>query len=34
VNLMQEQHAYEALARVVNAAGDLLDTLIAMAPNS
>jgi flagellar hook-associated protein 1 FlgK len=34
VSLTQEQHAYEAMAKVINAAGSLLDTLIGMVPSS
>ena len=34
VNLTQEQHAYQAMAKVINAAGALLDVLINMVPNS
>ena len=34
VSLTQEQHAYEAMAKVINAAGSLLDTLIGIVPSS
>jgi flagellar hook-associated protein 1 FlgK len=34
VSLTQEEHAYEAMAKVINVAGSLLDTLIGMVPNS